>query len=309
MFDLGTGGVKVGEPDREGIVEPDKNGVIHDDPKEETHDNEITDNHIHEAGRVFHAGHGIMVLQSYNNLIAHNEVNDLYYSGISIGWSWKTGKCLATGNIIEYNHVHHLGQGVLSDFGAIYTLGRMPGTVIRYNLLHDTEHAAYVGRGIYLDGRSSEILVEKNITYRTSTGGYGQSAGIKNIVRNNIFAYGRDCQFEPNGGMPKMNPPNSLLYERNIVYFKPEQKLLRMKWNDTEVVTRSNLYWQEGGGEIKFGEVTWSEWQARGMDQGSLVADPLFVDPEKGDFRLKPNSPALKVGFEPFDLSTVGPRR
>jgi len=39
-----------------------------------------------------------------------------------------------------------------------------------------------------------------------------------------------------------------------------------------------------------------------------VIADPLFVDPDKGDFTLKPDSPALKMGFQPIDVSKVGPR-
>jgi hypothetical protein len=69
-----------------------------------------------------------------------------------------------------------------------------------------------------------------------------------------------------------------------------------------------NLYRHEGGGEIRFGKLSWDEWRARGMDAHSLIADPLFVDPAHDDFRLKPDSPALKLGFEPLDLSKVGPR-
>lgn len=49
-------------------------------------------------------------------------------------------------------------------------------------------------------------------------------------------------------------------------------------------------------------------WQATGQDIHSLVADPLFADPDNGDFTLSPNSPALKLGFQPIDTSTVGPR-
>lgn len=45
--------------------------------------------------------------------------------------------------------------------------------------------------------------------------------------------------------------------------------------------------------------------QSDGVDANSLAVDPLFVDPSNGDFRLKPDSPALKLGFVPFDMSKV----
>ena len=48
------------------------------------------------------------------------------------------------------------------------------------------------------------------------------------------------------------------------------------------------------------------EWQALGFDQHSIFADPLFVDPAHGDYRVRPESPALKLGFENFDMSHVG---
>lgn len=57
-------------------------------------------------------------------------------------------------------------------------------------------------------------------------------------------------------------------------------------------------------------EMNMKAWQKTlGQDVHSLEADPLFVNPHKGDFRLKPGSPALKTGFVPFDLSGVGPRK
>jgi len=45
------------------------------------------------------------------------------------------------------------------------------------------------------------------------------------------------------------------------------------------------------------------------MDIHSIIADPEFVDPERGDFRLRPSSPAGKIGFKPIDLSEAGPQR
>jgi hypothetical protein len=50
-------------------------------------------------------------------------------------------------------------------------------------------------------------------------------------------------------------------------------------------------------------------WQARGQDRHSLVADPLFVDPKKDDYRLKPGSPAFKLGFQPIPVEKIGPYR
>ena len=57
--------------------------------------------------------------------------------------------------------------------------------------------------------------------------------------------------------------------------------------------------------------MTFSDWQETGADSHSLLADPLFANICKGDFKLRHNSPAFRLGFEPIDISTVGikPRR
>jgi len=67
----------------------------------------------------------------------------------------------------------------------------------------------------------------------------------------------------------------------------------------------SNLFWDlagpltiagaKKGGTAKVGEaaLTMAQWQASGRDIHSQVADPLFADPEHGDFTLAANSPAL----------------
>ncbi|NQT20659.1 MAG: hypothetical protein HQ592_13205 [Planctomycetes bacterium] len=49
-----------------------------------------------------------------------------------------------------------------------------------------------------------------------------------------------------------------------------------------------------------------SEWQALGYDRHSVFADPMFVDPASGDYRVRPDSPALKLGFENFDMDRFG---
>jgi hypothetical protein len=71
---------------------------------------------------------------------------------------------------------------------------------------------------------------------------------------------------------------------------------------------RHNFYYDTRGGEISFAGKSLDEWQAMGQDQGSMIADPLFVNAENFDFRLRAESPALKGGFQQIDMSTVGPR-
>ena len=192
--------------------------------------------------------------------------------------------------------------------GAIYTLGLQPGTIIRYNLLHDIECADYGASGIYFDMASAGIVAEKNLVYRTSTGGFHQNYGKDNIVRNNIFVLGRNSQIELGSKAGLLPGANQYLFERNIVYWPRDAKFLAGPWNNTDVVLRKDLYWHDGV-EPKFGPWTWEQWQARKLDEGTIIADPLFVNPAKDDYRLKPESPAFQLGFEPFDLSQVGPRK
>jgi hypothetical protein len=67
-----------------------------------------------------------------------------------------------------------------------------------------------------------------------------------------------------------------------------------------------NIYYCKA--EPRLGEETLERLRRNGGDTHSLAVDPLFVDPENGDFRFKPGSPALELGIVPIDLSKVGLR-
>lgn len=289
MTDLGAGGIKIGTMN----IPPDEDQVV-------SH-HVVRDNLIAHGGRLHPAAVGVWIGQSPYNTIEHNEICDLYYTGVSVGWTWGYGQALAHHNTVAYNHIHHIGQGVLSDMGGIYTLGFHDGTVLHHNRIHDVQSLTYGGWGIYFDEGTTHIRAENNVVYRTKTGGFHQHYGRENRVVNNIFAYAREGQIQ----RTRPEPHLSFTFERNIVIWK-EGPLLHGNWGDEQYKLDYNLYWHEGGGEVRFANWSLDEWRARGQDVHSLIADPLFVNPEKGDFRLRSGSPALKLGFKPIDLSRTG---
>ena len=58
--------------------------------------------------------------------------------------------------------------------------------------------------------------------------------------------------------------------------------------------------------EKKTTRYTLEQWQSVGYDRHSIYAHPKFADPETRDYRVKPDSPALKLGFQNFDMTSVG---
>ena len=298
MTDLGAGGVK---------IRPE----IREKKAEQTYSNEITNCHIHNLGNLYKEAVGIWIGQSYDNRVDQNYIHDCYFVGISVGETWGYERSLAKNNTVEFNHIHHVGLRsdgdgpLLNDKGAIYSLGVQPGTVIRSNLIHDIDAFNYGGWGIYLDAGSSQIVVENNLVYRTRDGGFHLHYGKENVVQNNIFAFGKLAQIRRSVRDPHL----SFTFERNIVYWS-NGKLLEGKWDNFNFAFDYNLYWQVGGGEIRFVGFSWEEWQAKGMDEHSIIAEPLFIAPEAGDFRLKPNSPAFELGFQlipPMKYSSTTP--
>jgi parallel beta-helix repeat protein len=282
ITDLGAGGVRIGQSE-DSIT--------------------VADNEISDGGKIFASAVGVWIAGSPHNRIVHNLIHDFNYTGVSVGWSWGYGKSNAFDNLVASNHIHHIGRGVLADLGGIYTLGVSPGTILRNNLIHDSECRGYGGWGIYTDEGSSGILIENNVVYRAKSGGFHQHYGQNNIVTNNIFAFAKDFQLR----RTRAEDGHSFTFERNIVYYDTGG-LLDVAWDDDHYTMDYNDYFDTSGRPITFAGASLEDWKKRGHDQHSIIADPGFVDPKKADFRLKPDSPAFKLGFKQIDVSKVGPR-
>jgi len=211
----------------------------------------------------------------------------------------------AFGNVVEHNHVHDIGKGVMIDMGGIYTEGICAGSRIRYNVVHDIRSRAGDEIGIYHDS-GADILVEKNLAYRCTPLHVHYTRNI--TLENNIFALGEWTQVTNAGVFGVPVPEYS--FRRNIVYFNQGRVVDNWNPNNHNCAYDRNLYWNASGKPLLFGhtDLGFAEWQAAGKDLHSIIGDPLFQDPEHGDFRLRPGSPAAQIGFEPWDLSSVGPR-
>lgn len=283
LEDLGGGGVKVGETDWQQNADLLTERCL------------VQDNVITAGGRLHPASVGVWVGQNPYITVAGNHIRDLYYTGISVGWSWGYQPNGAHHNTIASNRISQIGQGVLSDMGGIYTLGPQEGTVLRGNRIHDIRSFTYGGWGIYPDEGSTGILVENNCVFRTKSAGFHQHYGKENVIRNNVFAYGSEAQVMRTRAEEHL----SLTFERNIVIFEGGP-LLGSNWNGNNYRFDRNLYWRAGGTPFDFYGMSFEQWRAKGQDVHSMTADPLFVDPANGDFRLRTSSPASALGFTGF---------
>lgn len=296
--DLAAGGIRLGET------------VFRTNTLDQAHHNVVTDCRIYDGGMVFHGGEGIWVGQSHGNHIAHNLIHDFFYTAISIGWTWGYEDSLASNNTVEFNHVHHIGRKsngegpILGDMGGVYTLGMQPGTIIRHNLFHDLAGRSFTW-GIYFDEGSSFIVAENNVISHTTHGGFHQHYGRGNLVRNNVFAFGRDQQLQRS----RAEDHSGFTMERNIIY-TDRGKMLEGDWSNGKFVQNFNVFFDSrtnqqaslnfpGGLEA---------WRKTGRDVDSLVIDPQFATTNLARFQLAPDSPAVALGFEPFSVDLVGPR-
>jgi hypothetical protein len=215
-------------------------------------------------------------------------------------------------NIVERNEIHDVMQK-LWDGDAIYVAGTGGGNRIRENFIHDCM-SENMCEGIRCDDDQHETTIERNVILRN--GGMGTGIAIKgvNYVLNN-FIVDSTGFFQPRGLISLEGIPvaGSIIQRNILVATKPGLRLFYLK-NLTgspdprlsETKTDFNLYWNSTDPE--WANAHLSTARGEGVEQHTLVGDPRFRNPERGDFRFKIGSPAPKLGIEPIDLRDVGLR-
>lgn len=263
---------------------------------DEPTDCSIINNYIHHIGIISTSA---IAISAFCCDIIHNEITDTPYSGISYG-PFNGKKNGGSNARIEHNVVLRAMQ-VLNDGAAIYATFADNG-IIRGNIakdIHQSDESGSVRNTIYLDELSEGWIIEGNAVVNCDHPTLNHIAE-NNIIRNNLFI---------SDSFLKMNIIRCKNYrvEKNILYAKGK---IIFYGNPDAISNFGNNLLYSLCDEYEENHVN-DKYQTYNIEplkliDGTIKADPLFVDPANSDFRLKEESPAFKLGIELIDVSKAG---
>ncbi len=202
----------------------------------------LRNNVVAAYGRVFPGSTGIEQGEGHDNLYTHNDVYDGYKGAIHICYcsSSDANPPFTNNNVISFNHVYNLFQGIANDSGSLYIGAGTPsppssgtGNKILNNWVHDVNDASvmdsdgYGGDGLYADDFTGQVDIENNLVYRVSGNAVSFSGpragpGQSSTVKNNILAFARQSLLNAyNPYSFGATPPSSMFFtaSNNILYF------------------------------------------------------------------------------------------
>jgi hypothetical protein len=163
------------------------------DPRMISRNDRVANNYVSKTAQDYYGNVGIFSGYTSGLAIEHNEVTDMPYTGISVGWGWSLKDSGLNNNVIRRNHIYRVMQK-LDDGGGIYTLSKQPGTRVSENHIHDVRRSKWAGTwpvaGIYLDQGSDFIFVENNVVRDVERKIHMNltsqpPAGSNNVIRDN----------------------------------------------------------------------------------------------------------------------------
>jgi hypothetical protein len=223
-------------------------------------------------------------------------------------------------NFVAYNEIHNVME-VMGDGNGIYISGTGRGNHIYRNYIHHLDGDG-VASGIRCDNDQYETIIEGNVLYRIRSAQTGISTTEMNHIINNVIVElipSRRPITPPNivhGYIAIPNPTwpiEGARIQRNIIWSprKDYWPIVEHRSFSTgagerlkNTHTDYNLYWCPE--DPQWGQRHIIEQNGYGVERHSLSADPLFMDLAHGDLRLKPESPAWKLGIEAIDIPKIG---
>jgi hypothetical protein len=146
----------------------------------------VSNNYVHDVANEYQGGVGILATWVKHTNVAHNEVWDTPYTGISLGWGWGVSKDQPMiDNHVDSNYVHDAMTSALEDGGAIYVNGSQAAaqpSVMTGN--HVENHSQRYG-ALYLDNGASHWQVERNVVSGYAPAWLFAPTAEHNTVRDN----------------------------------------------------------------------------------------------------------------------------
>jgi hypothetical protein len=256
---------------------------------------------IHLTGRVEKQSTGVAIDMAQNITVRHCSIYDMPRAGINIGdgcWG---------GHVIEFCDIFDTVKET-GDHGSYNSWGRdrywLPSIqevnalvaknaelpmldCVKPTILRNTRWRCDHGWDIDLDDGSSNYEIYNNLCL---VGGLKLREGFNRKVTNNILLNNSlhpHCWYEKSGDVVK----------NNIVMreYRPAGGMPGGQWG-------KEINWNF----FASNEADRTRFASNGCDVHSIVGDPMFRDPAKGDFRVKDGAPALKVGFKNFPMDQFG---
>jgi len=297
--------------------------------------NTVTNNHIHHVGRVRGDNNGVTVVRGADNVVSNNLIHDSPREGIgAFGSLSREGPPVqnTTGNTIAHNDISR-AMTDSQDGAPIHVGGIGPDNSIVGNRIHHSALAFSYGNGIYLDITNLQTTVSGNVVHdlqQSVPDGITYAAihvtGDGANVVNNVVAGNRLDTAAVNIVATQATeahlPTRNTTVRRNIfsrnrvsnVYAFPEFDESQLALADFNLFHHPDGVYTVGFNwdAIAYFDsrqetlAQWRERHGRRHDQNSATADPRFVDFDRRDFRLRPDSPAYALGFEDIDHAAIG---
>jgi hypothetical protein len=268
-------------------------------------------NHIHHVARWSKCYAPAIHMNGVGIRAANNLIHDHPHCAILFG---------GNEHVVERNEIHHVALET-GDVGAIYT-GRdytYRGNIVRQNYIHHTGGVGMGSMGVYMDDCVSGTQIVGNVFHKVQRAVF-LGGGRDFRVENNIFV---DCN--PAVELDGRGLDKSPVWH-NMVTDYMKKRMEEMKYKEPPYSTRYpeigtiEKYYQTDGGVPpenivvarnicvgKWLNISWHATpKAEELKDNVVDVDPHFVDGEKGDFRLRDDSPAFKVGFERIPMEMIG---
>jgi len=279
----------------------------------EPSNHKVSDCHIHHYARLKQTYQPAVSVNGVGNIVRHCHIHDAPHNAI-----------LYSGNnhLLEYNDVHDVCL-VTADSGAFYT-GRnwtTQGTRIEHNYFHNI--GSEKGKkaevhAVYFDDCASGNIVRFNIFeggHRTVLIGGGRD----HLIENNLFIHCHYAiSFDARGIEKKQNQETLMKRLKQVPYTsvpwaKQYPRLANILNNNPYAplgnIVKHNVFVGEKKKTIMYRTKNPTYKAMLKIENNWFGTDPKFVNKKAKNYTLKPNSPALKIGYKNISQTQIGIRK